>query len=411
MQNRSRLLVISIMITMVLSILTPIGFSIADDWYEEELGYFTLFDENGEELTTRAGEMLKNDEYISGDNRHYSISRVNKGERSAYGKYLGDIELPEFEEIEDLAMETLAPKGGQGKILLYCTHGSESYVPSDGEASIPSGGGIYDVAESLKKGLEKKGVESVLDKTSHDPHDAGAYRRSRQTAVDLIRSNMPVAAVFDIHRDATPKKAYDTMVNGEYMSKVRIVIGKRNQNRKANEELAYKIKAVADKAHPGLIKDIYIGSGMYNQELSPRSLLLEMGTHEISKEAAQKSATYIADVISKAIFGGNIKAQAKEETNGGKAEGKAQERPKGKDTGQSKGQAGGRDKGASQMAAKEKSFKVEPINQENPKGGSRGVIWLVVIAVVGVIGFALISMSKNEMAGSFSGMFGKRRKD
>ena len=50
---------------------------------------------------------------------------------------------------------------------------------------------------------------------------------------------------------------YETKVNGEYMSKVRIVIGKRNQNRKANEELAYKIKAIADKAYPGLIKDIY----------------------------------------------------------------------------------------------------------------------------------------------------------
>ena len=107
--------------------------------------------------------------------------------------------------------------------------------------------------------------------------------------MDLIRKNTPVAAVFDIHRDAIPKEHYDTMVNGEYMSRVRIVIGRSNQNRKANEQLAYKIKAIADKAYPGLIKDIYIGKGEYNQELSPRSLLFELGTHEISKEAAQKA--------------------------------------------------------------------------------------------------------------------------
>ena len=139
-------------------------------------------------------------------------------------------------------------------------------------------GGIIDVGKALAENLKKKGIKAIFSDEKHDPHDAGAYRRSRQTAVQLIKENMPVKAVFDIHRDAVPKSHYVTEVDGQDMSKIRIVIGRRNQNRKANEELAYKIKSVADKTYPGLIKDIFIGRGSYNQELSPRSLLFEMGT-------------------------------------------------------------------------------------------------------------------------------------
>ncbi len=371
---------------MIFVTIFPIKFVKADNWYEDEPGYFTLFDEDGKELTTMASEMLKDDEYISSDNKHYTISRVDKRDKSAFAKYLGMIELPEFQEITEISMETLAPKGDSGSILLYCTHSDESYVPSDGTPSIPAKGGIYDVAESLRNSLEEKGVKAVLDKTSHDPHDAGAYRRSRQTAVDLIRKNAPVAAVFDIHRDAIPKSKYETMVNGEYMSKVRIVIGKRNQNRKANEELAYRIKAIADKAHPGLIKDIYIGQGEYNQELSPRSLLFEFGTHEISKEAAQKATDNMADTIAKAIQGGTFKAKEKAKTPTTTAKGQRQ-------------------------ATREKTYKVTPISQEKTKGAGSGILWFIIVAVVGVIAFALISMSKNEMGSTFSSILGKKKKE
>lgn len=369
---------------IVLAAVLPMSETKADNWYEEEPGFFTLFDEEGGRLTVMASEMFKDDEYISSDNRHYSIYRVDKETRNAYAKFIGEIELPQFEEVVDTSVETLAQKDRERSILLYCTHSDESYVPSDGKSSIPSQGGIYDVAESFKRSLEKKGIKAVLDKTPHDPHDAGAYRRSRQTAMDLIRKNTPVAAVFDIHRDAIPKEHYDTMVNGEYMSRVRIVIGRSNQNRKANEQLAYKIKAIADKAYPGLIKDIYIGKGEYNQELSPRSLLFELGTHEISKEAAQKATDNLADVVHKAIFGGIFKSKEPSEND------------------QDKGQA---------QVPKEKQFKVSPISQEENKGAGRGIMWFVIVAVVGFVVFTLISKSGGEIKSSLENITGKKKRE
>lgn len=351
----------------------------ADDWFEPDPGYYTLLDEKGNELTVMAREVSVDDEYVSGDNKHYIVTKVDKDKKTAFTKLIGEITLPVLEPADPI---TVAQQE-KGTILLYCTHNSESYLPSDGKESIKGNGGIYDVAEAFQKNLEAKGINAVFSKEKHDPHDAGAYRRSRQTAVKLIKENMPVRAVFDIHRDAVPKSHYVTEVDGQDMSKVRIVIGRRNQNRKANEELAYKIKAVADKNYPGLIKDIFMGKGSYNQELSPRSLLFEMGTFENSKDAAQKSTAYLADVVAKAMYGGTVQQQDKK-------------------TGESKG---------------EKS-KVTPINQEKEKsGGGSGLLWLFVVLAVGAVGFLFISTGSRERfskakntQGEFGSFLGRKKK-
>ncbi len=69
------------------------------------------------------------------------------------------------------------------------------------------------------------------------------------------------------------------------------------------------IKKTADKEYPGLIKDIYIGKGNYNQELYPHALLLEFGTHKIEKDKAIGATGYMADVLSQVLYGETAKAE------------------------------------------------------------------------------------------------------
>ena len=380
--------VLSCGLMLVLLLLTIIpGTALADDWFESDPGYFTLMDENKKELTVMARKISVGDEYISGNNKHYIVTKVDTKKREAYTRLEGDITLPTVSINEYIEVA----KQQNGSILLYCTHNSESYVPTDGEESTEGNGGINDVAQSFADNLEKKGIRAVFSKEVHDPHDAGAYRRSRQTAIKLIKENMPVQAVFDIHRDAVPKDHYVTEVDGQDMSAIRIVLGRRNQNREANEELAYKIKSVADKTFPGLIKDIFIGKGGYNQELSPRSLLFEMGTHETSKEAAQKSSAYIAEVVSKAMYGGKVKEHDQ------KTGEETKDRDNNNNSNNNKGNKN-----------KDKEIDVKPINQEaeskpGGSGGRSGIIWLVVIVVIGVVAFLFISMGGRELRSKFKG--------
>ncbi|NLG31975.1 MAG: stage II sporulation protein P, partial [Syntrophomonadaceae bacterium] len=73
--------------------------------------------------------------------------------------------------------------------------------------------------------------------------------------------------------------------------------GRQNPNMKTNLEFAKRVKAVLDKQHPGLSKGIFMGRGDYNQDLSPHSLLLEVGAHTNSKEEAQRGVALFADAI------------------------------------------------------------------------------------------------------------------
>ena len=86
------------------------------------------------------------------------------------------------------------------------------------------------------------------------------------------------------------------------MSKIRIVVGKSNPTYSANLELAKAIKAFADEKYPGLIKDIYIGSGRYNQNLSNTAILFEMGTYLIEKDYVERSLPFLADTIDKVLY-------------------------------------------------------------------------------------------------------------
>ncbi len=260
---------------------------------------YTLLDEDGAALTMRAGRMYEGDEYISGDDRLYRVVSVDDAAQTATARYVGEA-VPD--ETALAAFYALAEKGGGRKLIaMYSTHSDESYVPDDGTSSKWKGAGIYDVGEALKEALEARGIEAVYSKETFLPHDADAYDRSRRTAEELLKKNPD--ALLDIHRDAVPAEQYETEVDGEEISKVRLFVGRNNQNAAENRAFAQQIKRAADKKYPGLIKDIYIGRGNYNQELYPHALLLEFGTHEIEKEKAKEAAAYMARVLEDVLYG------------------------------------------------------------------------------------------------------------
>ena len=280
---------------------------------------YTLYDSAGQRLTLRAGQMYTGDEYISGDNRHYRIVSVDDGSRTAVAELLGESQadpaaLMSFLSLNASAEEKSEKAKSDGKklICMYSTHSDESYLPEDGESSKWENAGIYDVGNALKDELEKLGVDVIYSEESFLPHDAEAYNRSRGTAAELLKKGPD--ALLDIHRDAIPAEEYETEVDGEDISMVRLFVGRSNQNSAANKAFAQQIKKVADEEYPGLIKDIYIGKGNYNQELYPQALLLEFGTHKIEKDKAIGATKYIADVLDNVLYGGAANAETAAKT-------------------------------------------------------------------------------------------------
>ena len=355
----------------------------------------TVSCEAGQTLFSISHTVSVGDEYISGDNILYRIEQVDG--TTARAKRIGEETMPDVSWLEvgetqavfapEAHMVTASVKDERKLIAMYVTHSDESYVPTDGTESIEGQGGIYDVAREFRDALQSKGIDVILDESTHLPHDSSAYRRSRRTAERLLQKRPD--AIIDIHRDGIPDAdQYAATIDGERASRVRLLVGRSNQNSGVNRAFAKELKAVADKKYPGLIKDIFIGKGNYNQDLSPNAILLEFGTHTISKERVLNSADVMADVFSTTLYGSQ--------------------------TGSAKAPQAEGDKATAESSAKKGAEK----NKE--KGAFSGMALLIGAAIVGILLFALVqtgggkAMGKkigrglSEMTG---GMMGKKPKD
>lgn len=258
----------------------------------DDLGYYTLQDEQGETITMTGRELEPGDRYIASDNRLFEVDRV-EGD-TAYVRFVEKIELPQI-TAEFLGTQ-VGKAEGSGVVGIYHTHNAESYVPSSGTESKDDGeGDVLRVGKALADALEAQGLTVYWSDNSHIPHDGQAYMRSRRTATELLQKDP--ATLIDVHRDATPPEVYEAEIDGEPITKVRLVVGRQNQNREANLEYAKRIKAVGDKMYPGMIEGIFDARGNYNQDLGPKTILLEFGAHTNQLEHAERAAEFFAKVL------------------------------------------------------------------------------------------------------------------
>ncbi len=263
-------------------------------WEQERTdgGYYTIVDDKNNILDKTCRNVFVGDEFIAGNNRHYRVNKVI--EDLAYASLLAEDALFNIRNETNTDVVPVLKGKINNLIALYHTHTGESYVPSDGSESLPGKGGIYKVGEKIKEKLQEKNIIVKYDKTPHDPHDADAYRRSRRTAVELMKNNP--AAIIDVHRDGVPDPDfYFTNISGMDVTKIRFVVGRQNQNMQSNLEFAKHLKSQLDEFYPGLVHGIFMAKGNYNQDLSPRSLLIEVGTHTNDRENAERGAMLFAD--------------------------------------------------------------------------------------------------------------------
>lgn len=333
----------------------------------QQLEWSTVYDEGTGKAIWYTGWLVEpGDEFITEDNKRYEIIRSEGN--NAWARFKENVNITAYLSPQNTFWAQLISKlpgympvqQQPRKMVIYHSHSDESYIPSDGTESKATGdGGIYRVGQSMAQTLQTQGVEVTQSQANHNPHDDNAYARSRRTVMNLISQVKP-DAVFDIHRDAAPSEAYAANVGGQDVTKLQLVVGKYNPQMKANEDFALKLKAQSDQQYPGLVKGIfYAKGGDYNQDLSPRSLLLEVGAHTNNREAAERGAAMFANVVPATVYGG--------------------------------GDGGG---GAAAPAGQTVN------NAQGASGSAKALGWIVGIAAVAGIGFLLISAGSMKDAGS-----------
>lgn len=289
------------------------------EWLDSD-DYFVMVTPDNQVIMETKRVIYPGDQYLTADNLLYEVTEVDQNQHIAYTKLLEQVELAEhYFSISQLktALGLVAVEADEspatGKIGVYHTHNAESYVPSDGVDSINGKGGIHEVGKAFADTLEKLGVNVTFAENLHLPHDKGAYRRSRNTVLKLLAEEPD--AIFDIHRDAAPSNAYAALIEDEWVTQIQFVVGRQNQNLGINRQYAQSLKKIADQLYPGLVKGIFYGRGNYNQDLTPLNLLLEVGAHTNSKDAAKRGISLFAEVIDFYFYGPVEERQQNKEWN------------------------------------------------------------------------------------------------
>ncbi len=158
------------------------------------------------------------------------------------------------------------------------------------------------IGETLRKSLDKQGIGTIHSLQIHDAVNfMKAYGESLKTAQKLLKDNTSLRLLLDVHRDGLPPGVNKliALVNGKQVSKVLIVIGKKNPHWQKNEEIAKQIIAIGEKIYPGLFKvDIsYAADARYNQHLANGALLFEFGSQLNTLGEANGAAEAVGEIL------------------------------------------------------------------------------------------------------------------
>ena len=192
-------------------------------------------------------------------------------------------------------------------VIIYHTHSSESYMPykSSNYHREKEKGTVRDVGSVMKKTLEKKGIKVIHDKTLHDrPSYNESYNRSLETITALRKKYPSADYIIDLHRDAAPSSVSEgkyTVIDGKRVAKFSIVVGQQNENYVELYDYAKKVSEKAGGMYNGFGGPIIERNYRYNEYVSNRSLLLEIGNNRNTIEEARLCGRYFAEVLASII--------------------------------------------------------------------------------------------------------------
>lgn len=196
---------------------------------------------------------------------------------------------------------------GDPLVIIYHTHASESYMPykESNYHREAEEGTVRDVGNVLESELEKNGINVIHDKTVHDrPSYNESYNKSLAT-IEALRNKYPSALyIIDLHRDAAPASANEGKyieIKGKRTAKFSMVVGQANENYVELYDFAEKISEKAETMYEGFGGAIIERNYNYNEYLTDRCLLLEIGNNKNTIEEARLCGKYFAKVLAEII--------------------------------------------------------------------------------------------------------------
>lgn len=199
------------------------------------------------------------------------------------------------------------------QILIYHTHGMETFVDSNPEDKYT---GILGVGNYLTELLtEKYGynvihIEDSFDYVNGKLDRNKAYDYAYNKISQVLADNPSIEVVLDIHRDGVDENNHlVTNINGKPTAKIMFFNGISrlsnigeidylyNPYRTQNLAMSLQLKVLAEEYFEGFTRRNYIQAYQYNLHLRPKSMLIEVGAQTNTFEEVKNAMEPLAALL------------------------------------------------------------------------------------------------------------------
>ena len=223
--------------------------------------------------------------------------------------------MEELEEISDYITDPNPTILKDPIIYIYNSHQLENYSSKDLD--------IYGITPNvlmasyvLRENLNKMGINTIVEESNMSEilsrngwNYSYSYRASRGLMEEKIVTYNTLEYFIDIHRDSVSREYSTALIGGKNYAKVMFVIGLDHDNWKLNYELALSLYNLFNKYYPGITRSIMKKeganvNGIYNQDISPNCILVEVGGVDNTIEEVYNTMSAFSDILNKYINGG-----------------------------------------------------------------------------------------------------------
>ena len=204
--------------------------------------------------------------------------------------------------------------GDEPTVLILHSHGSESYTPT-GEYTenspyhtLDTDHNMISVGTYLASLLEDSGIQVLHDTTLHDnPSYSDSYINSRESIQKYLQKYPSIRLVLDLHRDSIEDSNGNQVVQSVFagdstLAPLMLVVGTNYGGRdhpqwRENLSLALKLQTQLEGLCPGICRNLNLRTERFNQDLSPGTLLIEVGSSGNTRQEALRSTQVLAEAI------------------------------------------------------------------------------------------------------------------
>ena len=225
-----------------------------------------------------------------------------------------NIDIEKLKEVSYYMSDPMKREIKDPIVYIYNTHQLENYNSSDSQV-LGISPNVLMVAYLLKEKLNEAGIKTIVEDTNITEFlrvnnwDYGAsYRASRIFMVDKQNTYPTLKYYVDIHRDSVSRDITTVNIDGKSYARILFVIGLEHSNYKANLEVSNNVNALFNKYYPGLSRGIYKKegpgvNGIYNQDISHNSILIEVGGYENKIDEVYNTIEVLSEILKEIING------------------------------------------------------------------------------------------------------------